>query len=56
MWLGPDGGFKQDFSLIVKTFDLFRDVITLVTIGIFLFQFSRGHQIYCLSQVSHIRR
>ena len=31
---------SRPLSLIVKTFDLFRDVITLVTIGIFLFQFS----------------
>ena len=31
---------SRPLSLIVKTFDLFRDVITLVTIGVFLFQFS----------------
>ena len=31
---------SRPLSLIVKTFDLSRDVIALVTIGIFLFQFS----------------
>ncbi len=31
---------SRPLSLIVKTFDFSRDVITLVTIGIFLFQFS----------------
>ena len=39
---------SRPLSLIVKTFDLFRDVITLVTIGIFLFQFSAWASILLL--------
>lgn len=31
---------SRPLSLVVKTFDLFRDMIALVTIGIWLFQFS----------------
>ena len=39
---------SRPLSLIVKIFDLFRDVITLVTIGIFLFQFSAWASILLL--------
>ena len=39
---------SRPLSLIVKTFDLFRDVVTLVTIGIFLFQFSAWASILLL--------
>ena len=39
---------SRPLSLIVKTTDLFRDVITLVTIGIFLFQFSAWASILLL--------
>ena len=39
---------SRPLSLIVKTFDLFRDIITLVTIGIFLFQFSAWASILLL--------
>ena len=39
---------SRPLSLIVKTFDLFRDVITLVTIGVFLFQFSAWASILLL--------
>ena len=31
---------SRPLSLVIKTFDLFRDVIALITIGIWLFQFS----------------
>ena len=31
---------SRPLSLVIKTFDLLRDVIALITIGIFLFQFS----------------
>ncbi|MSR11104.1 MAG: ABC transporter ATP-binding protein [Gammaproteobacteria bacterium] len=31
---------SRPLSLVIKTFDLLRDIITLVTIGIWLFQFS----------------
>ena len=31
---------SRPLSLVVKTFDLMRDVVALITIGIFLFQFS----------------
>ncbi len=31
---------SRPLSLVIKTFDLFRDIIALVTIGIWLFQFS----------------
>ena len=31
---------SRPLSLVIKTFDLLRDIIALVTIGIFLFQFS----------------
>ena len=39
---------SRPLSLIVKTFDLFRDIVTLVTIGIFLFQFSAWASILLL--------
>ena len=39
---------SRPLSLIVKTFDLFRDIITLATIGIFLFQFSAWASILLL--------
>ena len=39
---------SRPLSLIVKTFDLFRDIITLITIGIFLFQFSAWASILLL--------
>ncbi len=31
---------SRPLSLVIKTFDLFRDIIALITIGIWLFQFS----------------